>query len=90
MQVFLEESGMSPSQAASGAQSLPTDVSLPDVEAQAGCWLAYSADGRRLLASKPTLKELEIQLRALGENPEEVILDHIPQGDAILSGAELS
>jgi hypothetical protein len=36
------------------------------------------------------LKELDLHVRAAGENPEDVLLDRIPSSDAILSGSELS
>lgn len=55
-----------------------------------GHWVAFRADGIRLIAGYPTLKELEAQLRAVGANLEEVLLDQIPDGDVILSGSELS
>jgi hypothetical protein len=80
---------MSRAHPASTSRELASDVFPPDLRQYRGCWLAYSADGRRFIASRRTLKELEAQLRAAGENLEEVLLDHLPEGDAILSGAEL-
>jgi hypothetical protein len=81
---------MSPAQSASTSRELRSDDFPPDLRQYRGCWLAYSADGRQLIASGRTLQELEVQLRAAGENLEEVLLDHVPEGDAILSGSELS
>jgi hypothetical protein len=75
---------------ASSTKTSPRDIPGEETGKHRGRWLAYSADGCRFIASGCTLKELEIQLRATGENPEEVLLDRIPDGDAILSGSEVS
>jgi hypothetical protein len=61
-----------------------------ELDKHRGHWLAFSAGGNRLLASCPTLKELDEKIRATGADPEEVLLDRIPNGDAIQSGSELS
>jgi len=55
-----------------------------------GCWVAFSPDGRRLIARSISLATLDIQVRKAGENPEEVLLERIPDGDCITSGSELS
>jgi hypothetical protein len=75
---------------ASPTEITPSEVSGEELRNHRGHWVAFSADGTRLIASCATLKELETHLRATGENPEEVLLDRIPDGDAILSGSELS
>jgi hypothetical protein len=72
------------------SETSPSDVSAEELSKHRGHWLAYSADGARLIASCATLKELDIHVRAAGENPEDVLLDRIPNGDAILSGSELT
>lgn len=55
-----------------------------------GRWVAFGPDGCRLLASSPTLAALDNLVRAAGENPEEVLLEWVPEGDGIVSGMELS
>ena len=55
-----------------------------------GHWVAFSPDGRRLLAGAEVLERLEEQLAALGEDPQQVVLEHIPgpDDDTSLGGAE--
>jgi hypothetical protein len=55
-----------------------------------GYWAAFSADGCRLIATGPTLADLEAQVRAAGANPEDVLLERVLDGDMITSGSELS
>jgi hypothetical protein len=55
-----------------------------------GCWIAFSADGRRVIGSAVTLAILEANLRQAGEDPEEVLLERIPSGNSIVSVSELS
>ena len=79
-------------------QSLPGSVPAPDVagctpeelEQYRGTWVAYSADGSRIIASSPTLAGLDARVRAVGEDPEQVLLERIPGSDSIRSGSELS
>jgi hypothetical protein len=75
---------------ASTPQSSPAEFSPEELKKHRGHWLAFSPDGARLIASCLALKELDAKVRAAGENPEDVLLDWIPGGDAIVSGAELS
>jgi hypothetical protein len=55
-----------------------------------GQWVAFSLDGRRILAGAEALEQLEEQLGALGEDPQQVVLEHIPgaEDDTSLGGAE--
>jgi hypothetical protein len=55
-----------------------------------GNWIAFSADGSRIIASSPTLADLNARVRAAGEDPEQVLLERIPGSDSIRSGSELS
>jgi hypothetical protein len=66
------------------------EFSREELEKHRGHWLAFTADGRRLIASSSTLKELDQLVRAAGADPEEVLLDRIPDGETICSGSELS
>ncbi len=56
-----------------------------------GHWVAFSGDGRTILASRDTLDQLENQLAAQGEDPQEVFLERIgePEDDIILRGGDL-
>jgi hypothetical protein len=53
-------------------------------------WVAFSPDGRRILAGAETIEHLEEQLAALGQDPQQVVLEHIPgpEDDTSLGGAE--
>jgi len=71
-------------------QGAPADFPLEELGKHRGRWVAFSADGRRLIASCTTLSALDAMVRAAGENPEEVLLERIPDGNFIASGLELS
>jgi hypothetical protein len=79
-------------------QSVPGSIPAPDVagcapeelEQYRGNWIAFSADGSRIIASSPTLAGLDAQVRAAGDDPEQVLLERIPGSDSIHSGSELS
>jgi hypothetical protein len=55
-----------------------------------GQWVAFSLDGRRLLAGAENLERLEDELATLGEDPQQVILERIPglDDDMYLGGGE--
>ncbi len=55
-----------------------------------GQWVAFSLDGRRLLAGAENLGRLEEQLATQGEDPQQVVLEHIPgpEDDTSLGAAE--
>jgi hypothetical protein len=79
-------------------QPLPGSVPAPDVtgctpqeiEQYRGNWIAFSADGARIIASSPTLAGLDARVRAAGEDPEQVLLERIPGSDSIYFGSELA
>ena len=54
-----------------------------------GKWIALSADGTRVIAGADDLDTLENQLAAAGEDPENVLFDHVEDEDISLGGAEL-
>jgi Family of unknown function (DUF5678) len=54
-----------------------------------GQWVAFSGDGRRIVASGETIAELEKKLVAAGENAEEVGFEHVLLDEASVGGAEL-
>jgi hypothetical protein len=55
-----------------------------------GQWVAFSADGRLILAGAKAVECVEEQLAALGEDPQEVVFEYIPgpEDDISLGGAE--
>jgi hypothetical protein len=53
-----------------------------------GNWVAFSEDGRRLLAAAPDFVELDSLLRAQGENPEQVALEFIDPDYGFVTGPE--
>jgi hypothetical protein len=83
----MPHSQQTPAQTAQGA---PDDFPLEELRKHRGRWVAFSADGRRLIASATTLAALDALVRKAGENPEEVLLERIPDGECIASGLELS
>ena len=74
----------------SRSEVAPDEFPLEDLSKHRGCWVAFSPDGRRLIASSISLVTLDAHVRATGENPEEVLLERVPDGDCIASGTELS
>ena len=55
-----------------------------------GAWVAFSADGRRVLARGETVEHLEQQMAAEGENSQNAVLEWLPgaEDDCILSAGE--
>jgi hypothetical protein len=53
-----------------------------------GQWVAFSADGRRIVASAPDLVELDALLVAVGEDPEQVALEFIDADESFVTGPE--
>jgi hypothetical protein len=54
-----------------------------------GQWVAFSLDGRRVIASHEDLAELDRLILAVGEDPEKVALERIEADEVCLGGAEL-
>jgi hypothetical protein len=56
-----------------------------------GQWVAFSSDGLRIVAGAESLGQLEEQLAALGEDPQQVSFENIPgpEDDIYLRAAEL-
>ena len=54
-----------------------------------GQWVAFSSDGRRIVASAATLETLEDQLDAAGEDAQRLMFESVPGPDDDTSlGAE--
>jgi hypothetical protein len=54
-----------------------------------GQWVAFSLDGRHVIASNEDLAKLDSLVIAAGENPEKVALEWIELESSSLGGAEL-
>jgi len=55
-----------------------------------GLWVAFRADGCRIVASGETVEQLEERLAALGEEGQQVVLEWLagPEDDSLLGGGE--
>lgn len=67
---------------------------FPDDELRkyAGKWVAFSGDGKRIVASADDLEELDRAVVAAGEDPQEVGLERVVSEDtaSLIGGVELS
>ena len=59
-----------------------------ELQKLAGRWVAYSADGSRIIAHGKDLAELDRRVIEAGEDPEEVSFLRIADSGMIFSGAE--
>jgi hypothetical protein len=64
----------------------------PQLVKYQGTWVAFSADGCRIVASAETVEQLEEQLAAVGEDAQLVVLEWVagPEDDSLLGGGELT
>jgi hypothetical protein len=60
-----------------------------ELEKHRGQWVAFSSDGRRIVASAPTLEGLERQFQMAGEDAQQLAFEGTPgPNDEIFLGAE--
>lgn len=59
------------------------------LEQHRGKWVAFSPDGTRIVASAKRLTVLDKKLRALGQDPQDVVYEYLGTKDIVLGGAEL-
>ena len=59
-----------------------------DLAKYRGQWVAFSMDGRRIIAAAPELVELDALLLAMGENPKRVALEYIDTDPSFVTGPE--
>lgn len=62
---------------------------LAELRSYQGQWVAFSLDGRRIIASSHDLGALDSMVIAAGENPEEVALERVELDDISLGAADL-
>jgi hypothetical protein len=55
-----------------------------------GSWVAFSGDGRRILARGETVEQLELQIAADGGNSQNVVMEWLPgaEEDSALGAGE--
>lgn len=63
---------------------------LSELAKYQGQWVAFSLDGRRVIAGSEDLAALERLVVAGGDDPEQVAYERIELDDVYLGGAELS
>jgi hypothetical protein len=61
---------------------------LDDLAKHAGEWVAWSPDGTRIVASSRDPAALDRLIRAAGENPEQCIVEGIPDSDSVIGGLD--
>ena len=64
-------------------------VPLDELRRYDGQWVAFAADGSRILAGAATIAELEDHLTSVGQDPQHVAFERIEFEDSQLGGAEL-
>ena len=69
---------------------VPRDLTPDELCQHRGRWVAISSDGLLIIGSSPALATLDARVRAAGENPEEVFLEHVPDTEYVSFGAELT
>jgi hypothetical protein len=55
----------------------------------AGQWIAWSPDGSRIVAHATEAEGLDDLVRAVGEDPEECLVEGIPAEGSVVGGMEL-
>ncbi|HVC92878.1 MAG TPA: hypothetical protein VND64_04260 [Pirellulales bacterium] len=65
-------------------------VGLAELAKYRGKWVAFSLDGRRIIAGSEDLVDLDMLVIAAGEDPEQVAFERLEFDDIYLGGAELS
>ncbi len=63
-------------------------ISAEEIRKHRGEWVAFSGDGRRIIASAPELTDLEKCLAAAGVDQRDVVFEQIPSTDTFIGGAE--
>jgi hypothetical protein len=61
---------------------------LEELAKHRGKWVAWSPDGRWLVATSRDPEALDALILAAGENPEECTVEGIPDADCVLGGLD--
>ena len=67
-----------------------TNVKRSSVTNERGEWVAWSPDGIRLVATSRDPDSLDDLIRAAGEDPENCVVEGIPDADCVLGGMDVS
>jgi hypothetical protein len=65
------------------------DLSPAELQQYSGKWVAFSADGTRIIAAASNLAELDKLVGAAGEDAEQVGYERIDLEDTSVGGADL-
>lgn len=65
-------------------------IPVAELRKHQGQWVAFSMDGRRIIASDRDLAALDALVVAAGLDPEGVAFERIEMDDVCLGGAELA
>jgi hypothetical protein len=63
---------------------------LDELAKHRGEWVAWSPDGTRLVAVSRDPDTIDDLVRAAGENPEDCVVEGIPDSDCVLGGLDVS
>jgi hypothetical protein len=63
---------------------------LDELAKHRGEWVAWSPDGTRLVATSRKPEALDDLVRAAGENPENCVIEGIPDADCVIGGLDAS
>jgi hypothetical protein len=63
---------------------------LDELAKHRGEWVAWSPDGSRLVATSANSEALDDLIAAAGEDPEECLVEDIPDADYVIGGLDAS
>ena len=63
-------------------------ISADEIRKHRGEWVAFSGDGRSIVASATELDDLEKCLEAAGVDQRDVVFEQVPSIDTLIGGAE--
>lgn len=59
---------------------------LEELAKHRGEWIAWNRDGSRIIANSSDPEALDDLIRAAGEDPQECLVEGIPDADSIIGG----
>jgi len=59
---------------------------LEELAKYMGCWIAWSPDGTRVVASAVNLDDLENLVRESGEDSTQCVIEGIPEQETVIGG----